>query len=225
MRNWPLAVCLDHALLADVARHATRRKLERGEVLWQSGDGATHFTQILSGLLKISRSSPEGSESIVAIFGPGESIGDTAVVQHGRYPADAIALSGGVEVLRIEAGPVLRAMERNASLTEGINTILLHHTQALDQKIRIMTAGSVPHRLATLFLLFAKRFGEASPSGAVEIPVRLSRIELAGLIGATVETTIRALSRWQKEGVLTTTQKGFLLHHPERLREELNPEE
>lgn len=225
LRNWPLAVCLDRALLADVARHATRRHLERGEALWQNGDAATHFTQILSGLIKISRSSPEGAESIVAIFGPGESVGDTAVVQRGRYPADAIALSDGVEVLRIEAAPVLRAMERNAGLMEGINAILLHHTQALDQKIRIMTAGSVPHRLATLFLLFAERFGKPAQAGALEVPIRLSRVEIAALIGATVETTIRALSRWQKEGVLTTTPTGFLLHHPERLREALNPEE
>lgn len=225
LRNWPLAVCLNRELLNEVAQHAMRRALERGDALWQSGDEATHFTQILSGLIKISRISPEGAESIVAIFGPGESIGDTAVVQRGRYPADAIALSSDVEVLRIEAAPILRAMERNAGLMEGINTILLHHTQALDQKIRIMTAGSVPHRLATLFLQMAERFGRRQQSGATEIPIRLSRVEIAGLVGATVETTIRALSRWQKQRVLTTTSAGFLLHHPERLREELHSEE
>lgn len=205
-------------LLAEVARHATLKTLARGEMLWQAGEVATQFIQVVSGLVKICRPSAEGAETIVAVFGPGECIGDAATVQRGRYPANAVALSDEVTVLRIDATPVLREIDRNAALMEAVNAILLQHTQALQQKIRIMTAGAVPHRLATLFLLLAERFGKPRPDGTIQIPLHLSRGDIAALIGATVETTIRALSRWQKEHVLTTTEGSFLLHQPERLK-------
>ena len=43
------------------------------------------------------------------------------------------------------------------------------------------------------------------------IPLALSRQELADLTGTTIETCIRLMSRWGKEGLLETERDGFLL--------------
>ena len=48
-------------------------------------------------------------------------------------------------------------------------------------------------------------------SAGMKIPLVLSRQEIADLIGTTLETAIRLMSRWQKEGVVLTEKDGFLI--------------
>ena len=56
------------------------------------------------------------------------------------------------------------------------------------------------------------------------MPLHLSRQEIADLVGTTIETAIRIMSRWQKEGLVETDRTGFLIHDPAALQE-IAPEE
>jgi CRP/FNR family transcriptional regulator len=85
-----------------------------------------------------------------------------------------------------------------------------------------MSAGSVERRLAALLQHLLDRFGDELEDGETVIQVALSRAELASLVGATLETTIRMMSRWRREGIVSTTTEGFVVHAPERLDEILN---
>jgi CRP-like cAMP-binding protein len=98
-----------------------------------------------------------------------------------------------------------------------MNASLIEHMQALQEKIRIMTAGKVDKRLSTLLLHLASRFGDELDDGTTFVPIQLSRAECARLVGATIETTIRTMSKWQKSGVVETTATGFVLHDVEAL--------
>lgn len=209
----------DPSLVAELARRAVRHTLTRNELLWHAGDPAIYFTVIVNGLMKVVRRAADGTEAIVGIFGPRESIGDTAALELGRYPADALAASDTAEVLRVDAGPVLAAMAVKPEIGEAITRALLEHTRALQQKIEIMSAGSVPKRLATLLLYLAEKFGDEMGDGSTLVPVALSRSELARLVSATVETTIRTVSRWQKAHWLETNADGFVIRDLDRLRE------
>ena len=57
-----------------------------------------------------------------------------------------------------------------------------------------------------------ERFGDELEDGSTLIPLRLTRAELAALVGTTVETTIRTLSRWTREGLVSTGDSGLTLH-------------
>jgi CRP/FNR family transcriptional regulator, nitrogen oxide reductase regulator len=219
LRRAPVFAALDPGLLDDLSRAGATRVLARGDALWRTGDPATHFTVIASGLMKIVRPHPDGTDTIVGIFGPGESIGDTAVLERSRYPADALAASETAEVLHVDATPLLEAMATDPAIARSMNRALIEHTRALQSKIAVMSAGSVPRRLGTLLLYLAERFGDELPDGTLVIPVLLSRAELASLVGARVETTIRIVSGWQKSGLLRTSAEGFSLPDPERIRE------
>jgi CRP/FNR family transcriptional regulator len=133
------------------------------------------------------------------------------------YPADAVAVSDVVEVLRVDALTVRDAMASHPGLSAALNASLIQHSQALQEKIRIMAAGAVPKRLATLLLHLASRFGDEMEDGVTHIPLALSRAECARLVGATVETTIRTFSKWQKEELVATTDRGFVLRDVEKL--------
>ena len=77
--------------------------------------------------------------------------------------------------------------------------------------------GAVETRGARLFLTLAERMGVSTDAGTM-IPLPLSRQELADLLGTTLETTIRLMSRWQKEGLVTTEREGFVVPDLSALR-------
>lgn len=208
LRASKLFSSVDDDLLGSLARTALRTTYARGEYVWHARTPATHFVVIGRGLVKITRAGADGSETILAIFGPRESIGDVAVLGSRPYPADAIALTA-VEVLRIDAGAVQGTGAPTPEFLAAMNASLIEHTHALQDKIRIMTAGKIEKRLATLLLHLASRFGDELEDGTVFVPVHISRDECARLVGATIETTIRTFSRWAKAGLVETTNEGF----------------
>ncbi len=205
-------------MLARIAAEATLRRLACGEALWWAGDLADHFTIVQRGLLQIVRPTVRAGGVMIGLFGPRESIGDSAVLEKTTYPASALAACDGVEVLRVRAAPVLEALPTSPVLAQAMNRALLEHTHALRAKIEVMTAGAVPRRVATLLLHLANRFGDEDGEGELHIPVTLSRADLAHLVGARVETVIRTVSQWQKQGWMRTTDVGFELVELEALR-------
>lgn len=206
-------------LRAALQRNARRRELTRGQAVWHSGDRAVAFTCVEAGLLKVVRTASDGRESIIGLFGPGDSLGDTAVLASAPYPADAIAASQKAVIWQTPAAPVLAEAARNAAWASALRQPLLRHTEILLQKIEVASAGPVPHRLAVLLLVLAARFGGAAAPGPrrPDLPIRLSRGELAALIGARTETTIRILRHWEQEGIVAQGREGWRLDL-ERLR-------
>lgn len=208
---------LDDEVLTELARAAVRRRFDRRAVVWRAGDQATSFTIIVHGLVEIVRRGGDGEETILAIFGPRESVGDMAALEMGPYPADAVALTD-VEMLVLPAPGVIEAMRAHPEVAAAVNRSLIEHTRALQEKIKIVTAGPVAQRLATLLLHLVDRFGDELEDGSLLVPVSLSRSELAHVVGATVETTIRTMSRWNKQGMVRTTSDGFVVRDLDALR-------
>ena len=68
-----------------------------------------------------------------------------------------------------------------------------------------------------MFVTLADRVGVARGSG-VFVPLALARQEIADLIGTTLETAIRMMSRWQKDEVVMTEKSGFLIPSADALR-------
>ncbi|MBK7584449.1 MAG: winged helix-turn-helix domain-containing protein [Myxococcales bacterium] len=52
-----------------------------------------------------------------------------------------------------------------------------------------------------------------------EIPVALSRRELSELVSTSFETAIRVMTRWERDGVLETTERGFVIRRMSMLAE------
>lgn len=208
---------LGPALLAELARATHLKSGRRGDRVFRSGDDARHFHLIHSGLVKVQGRAADGTEAIVGLFGPRESVGDAAVVGRGVHPVSALVASPAAELIVVDRTPVLAAMEVDPAVSRAMVRALVEHTHALHLKIGVMSAGAVPKRLATLLLCLADRFGDEEEDGTTFIPVAVSRIELAAMIGARVETTTRAIRAWEKAGLVETSAAGFRLRDPARL--------
>ena len=96
------------------------------------------------------------------------------------------------------------------ALVRGLLTGLTHRLIELTNRLTELTGGKVEPRLARFFLKLAEEQGVAG-EGGIKIPMALSRQELADLTGTTIETSIRIMSRWGKEDVVTTDEDGFTI--------------
>lgn len=200
------------------ATHAV--SLRQGDALWRRGDEPTHAVLLLRGLVEVTRVTPDGEEVALALFGPRECPGLFAVVDGKIFPAGARCLSEESESLRVERRVLVSALEDDGAVSRAMSGVMGHHNAVLREKVDVLTAGEVPQRLATLFLLLTERFGDEGQPGELHVPLSLTRRVIARLVGVRVETVIRVLSRWEKERFVETTGEGFLIHGSERLRRE-----
>jgi len=209
---------LPEELLTSIAKETSLKQYTAGNYLWRAGEEALHFTIIQTGLVEVRRPTPNGEGTMIGLFGPRESVGDFAVLDVGTFPADAIAVSETCDVLRVRSAPVIDTVRSQPRMAHAINMSLVEHSKVLRTKIDVMSAGTVPKRLALFFTHMIDRFGDEGEDGLVHIPVSLSRVQLSRLVGARVETVIRTLSKWQKDGWIETREDGFHLTSTEPLK-------
>jgi CRP-like cAMP-binding protein len=196
----------DRQRLAEVA---SVRSWDKGETIFDEGDPSDFLLTVLSGRVKVVKLQASGKEVILEIFGPGDPVG-TVVAYEGRpFPATAVALER-TSCLLVRRGPFFGLLEKHPSLVRGLLSAFTRRIVELAQRIPEVAGARVETRFAHLFLKLAERLGQ--PRGqAVFIPLALSRQELADLTGTTIETCIRLMSRWGKEGVVETEKDGFVL--------------
>jgi len=192
-----------------LAAAATVQRFDKGEAVFHQGDSAQDFFTLVRGRVKVYKVMPNGRVVILEILGPSDPVGAVAVYEELAYPATAEAMEETL-CIRIPKGPFFQLLESRPSLARGLLKAMTHRIVVLANRFADHAAGKVETRFARLFLKLSSEMGRAE-AGGVFIPMTLSRQELADLMGTTVETSIRIMSRWGKQGVVQTEKSGFLV--------------
>jgi CRP-like cAMP-binding protein len=201
------------AALAAVAREETYRARD---YVFTEGDQADWFCLVRSGRVKILRASRGGKEVVLELLGPGEPFGGVAVIERRPYPASAQAIETSV-VLKIPREPIVALTERYPGVIREMALMIGRRLRAAHDSVRALAADPVEARLAAALLRLAERDGERGPRG-ITLPYHLTRQSLADMTGTTVETTIRIVSRWQKDRLVHDEGGRLLLADPDALR-------
>ena len=207
----------DRAALAAVCELSA---YEKGATIFREGDPADRIHFLFVGRVKIVKAGPE-RDLILEILGPGEPVGAVAVFERRPFPATAIALEP-CGLLSIPERKFFSLLEARPEITRRLLAGLTMRLITLNRRMADMT-GSVEYRCARLFETLAARIGQPRDEGTF-IPLPLARQEIADLAGTTIETAIRVMSRWQREGIVETDKKGFLIRNSAALKE-IAPEE
>lgn len=189
---------------------AQSRSFKTGDILWIRGENAGAFHIVQSGRIKIFRSSPEGKEQTMYLFGPGEpfclcSGFDTEATQ----PASAMALEAST-VLSIAWDCLSRATEQDPLLLQKIIQILSKRLKEAMDMVDSLSLREIPSRLA-LFLL------QSCESETGTVTFQVSQREIAKIIGTTPETLSRVLKRLVGEKIITAAEKTITIIDREKL--------
>jgi CRP-like cAMP-binding protein len=224
----PLFAPLPAQARADLQAQLARRAWDKDAFLFFEGDPAGWLVLVVEGRIKMIKHSESGRETILATFGPGEIVGEVGVLTGEVYPATAQALEPSVTVSlrrQVYEGLVRAYPDLAWALIEELG----HRLQRAHETIRSLAVEKVERRVARVLLRMARSAGERldeagppevdrpAPPGAVRITVPLSRQDIASMAGTVIETAIRTMSKFQKQGLIETREGHIILLRPHRL--------
>jgi len=192
-----------------LAAAAATRSYDKGALLFSEGDPSEVLYTVVSGRVKVFKTTPRGTDVILELFGPGDPVGAVAVYESRPYPATAVALEP-TRCLAIPRQAFFALLEAHPTMVRGLLTGLTHRLMELTNRLAELSGGRVEARLARFFLKLATDMGQPQPEGTF-IPLALSRQEIADMIGTTIETSIRIMSRWGKDNLVRTEKDGFVV--------------
>jgi CRP/FNR family transcriptional regulator len=188
--------------------------LKRGDTLFSGGDDESGCATLISGALKISSFDAEGTERILSLVHPAGFVGEmfAPVARH-----DVVALTDSQ--LCVFAGPAYRrAVERFPALGRALlrrSAADLFESRAL---LDLIGRRNSQQRVAGFLVAMARAASESPchPAGTFDLP--LTRGEMAGLLGTTIETVSRQLTQMEADGIVKREgRRGLRILEPAAL--------
>ena len=105
--------------LESLARMSVRKTFPRQATIFGEGQETQGFYLLITGQIKLVKSSPEGKEYIIRLVGPGETFAEAAVFAEISYPATAIALED-CQTLFFPKGPFLHHLAASPALARNM---------------------------------------------------------------------------------------------------------
>lgn len=209
--------------LEAIARLFELKEYEAGDKLWWQGDEADRFVFIGWGRAKVVKRRTDGSDLILGIFGWGDPVGHVAAFKGIKFPAAAVAL---VDTMTLEADrdQFLEALETNPEVSKALLRGMMERNIHLVQRLHDVTASPAEHRLALLFLRYHRLAGVDAGEGDEEtrtsyVPLPIDRQELSDLLDTRIETAIRIIRQWEKNGWVRTEEEGFTILDLDKIEE------
>jgi CRP-like cAMP-binding protein len=196
---------------------ATREDPVRArDYIFMEGDAAESLCIVRSGRVRIVRHSKAGKDVILELLGPGEIFGGVAVIENRPYPASAQAVEASV-ILKIPAQALIAVSDRHPSVIRELALMMGRRLRTAHDSVKSLAIDPVEARLAAMLLRLAERDGQRDQRG-LALPFHLTRQRLADMCGTTVETTIRVMSRWTRDGLVLDDDGRLIVADVERLR-------
>jgi len=187
------------------------RVLRRREPLWADGGDTAFFSFVIRGRVKLVKSSELGRETILDLALPGAMLCTNAVCSRGTYCCSAVAMEDETEVLLVPRDELMGVIEEVPETTRAFLHAVTTRGATLCRRVEELASGQVERRIATLLLRLAEQVGQHRAGEGTWIPVALSRQDLADMCGTTVETAIRVMSRFKRQGLVRTVTRGFVV--------------
>ena len=201
-----------------IVRRAHMRHFAAGETIFLIGSPGDSMIAVLSGTVRISISSPDGNEIVLAVLRAGEVFGEVTLLDGKERTADAHAMTASALAV-LDRADVLEFLEREPTAWPRVVGVLCDRLRATDLQMAEVAMQQLPARLARVLL----RRPYVETLGRPADPVQVSQRELGNSIGAARESVNRCLSDWQRSGwveidgkLITTLERTRLEHIAEQ---------
>jgi CRP/FNR family transcriptional regulator len=189
-------VSLDDRLAA-----ASSRKLSAKEHVFCEGDARDHVFRVEDGVIAIYKTLPDGRRQIIDFAYPGDLIGLGVLDEH-VLSAQA---TSAAKVRCLSAAALERMAETNASLALKLYKSVCHELAATRSLLVTVGQRSAIERVAAFLVTLHRR---TAANGSTVIQLAMRRSDIADLLGLTIETVSRTLTKLRSMGVIDIEQGG-----------------
>ncbi|MFH4964105.1 Crp/Fnr family transcriptional regulator [Gaetbulibacter sp. M235] len=200
--------------LVRISNCKTSRIVKKGEIIFEEGDILKGIYCVREGICKLTKLSSNGKDQIIKLVVKGELIGQRSLVSDESVNLSAIALND-MKLCFLPKSEIINDLQKNTNFTFDLLKEMAHDLKEADDIIVNMAQKSVRQRLAETLIYINDSFGTKSDG---TLSVLLSREDFANIIGTATESTIRVLSQFKKEDLITTIGKQIKIIDLEGLK-------
>lgn len=211
-----------HSMFADLAPTGLNtvsvskicRLYGRGEMIYYSGDIPHGLYCIHKGKVKIYKVGEGGREQVVRIVKEGDVFGYRSLLNGGAHDDFAAPLEDA-RICFIPKDVVFDLVSRNPQVSLNLLSMLSEELRSAEELIVELAQKPVRERLAEALLLLRSTFG--TEADGVTLDMKMTREELASIVGTATESAIRGLSEFKSEGLIDLKRQKILILDPQRL--------
>lgn len=183
------------------------REFPVGAVLFREDEPGDVMYVIQSGLIRISKQVGDEDKTL-ATLGPGEFVGEMAILNTKPRTATATVVEGPSKCLAIDAQTLETMVKKNTEIALRLIKKLAKRLDAADALIEILMHRDPKARVLLGLLRHAEAFGDAQPDG---IRVRITAVEVATQVGVPAEIAEDLFARLRRLKLIADADDGSLV--------------
>jgi len=194
----PIFADLPKETIIKIENIGSKKKYGKDEPILLEEDAGNALFVILSGKVKVSRSSNDGREVILTILGETDFFGEMAILDGLARSANVISIEDS-EVFLIQRNDFLQLLHDHPEISIILLQELTSRLRNADMKIKALSLKDAEGKVATVLLQIAEYSGKIK-AGVVEIDKLPIQQDLANMAGTSRETISRTLHSFAKRG-------------------------
>ena len=206
LRRVPLFSLLTVAQAEVISGAVIKRRFKRGEALVEQGQKSNALFILLTGRARVVTSDSRGREVILATLAQGDYLGEMSIIDNEPHSA-TVRAEVATDVLMLGRAEFARCLTENASMSLVVMRGLVKRLRHADRKIESLALLDVYGRVAHALLDFAV----ADAQGQLLIKEKISRQDLAKMVGASREMVSRVMKDLEERGFIEALPSGATL--------------
>ena len=206
IRRVPLFSILTESQAISVADAVVKRRFKRGEVIVEQGKKSNALFILLNGRARVVTADSRGREVILATLQPGDHIGEMSLIDNEPHSA-TVRAEVQTDVLMLGRIEFARCLPENSSMAYAVMRGLVQRLRHADRKIESLALMDVYGRVARALLEFATETGD----GEMLIREKISRQDIAKMVGASREMVSRVMKDLEERGFIQTQENGSIV--------------
>ena len=206
IRRVPLFSMLTEAQATAVADAVVKRRFKRGEMIVEQGKKSNALFILLNGRVRVLTADGRGREVILATLQPGDHIGEMSLIDNEPHSA-TVRAEVQSDVLMLGRMEFARCLPENSSMAYAVMRGLVQRLRHADRKIESLALMDVYGRVARALLEFAVEHED----GEMIIREKISRQDIAKMVGASREMVSRVMKDLEERGFIQTQDNGAIV--------------
>jgi CRP/FNR family transcriptional regulator, cyclic AMP receptor protein len=198
--DWPILSSLGEEARRHLLASTRRRRFARREVLFHEGDPGDTLHLIDKGRVAVRITTPLGDVATLSVLGPGECVGEMALLGTGHRGATVVALEKS-ETLSLHRDQFEGMRREHPAVDRFLIDVLAAEVRRLDGQLMEALFLPVERRVLRRLVALTGIYGGEDSANGSEIP--LTQDDLASLAGTSRATVNRVLRQAEEAGWLS----------------------
>lgn len=204
----------NETVMDELRKKGKLRPIANKQIIYVEGDEPSHLYYLVKGQVKTYKRFKDGRELSSNLYHDGDFFGYESLC-NGEVYADNAATLTESDIIQIPKADFMEYLLNHQAVSKTFITLLSGNVRDKGKQMLQLAYSSVRKRVAEALLQVARKFGDGTSDSCT---IRISRDDLAALVGTASETVSRMLADFKDEKLIDKTGNAINIRSIEKLR-------